>query len=33
MKEDTTSKKFLVSIFHTFKMVDERPVMEQFREL
>ena len=33
MKEDATYKKFLVSNFNTFKMVDERPVMEQFWEL
>ena len=33
MKEDATSKKFLVSNFNNFKMVDGRPVMEQFREL
>jgi len=33
MKEDATSKKFLVSNFNTFKIVDERPVREQFREL
>jgi len=33
MKEDATSKKFLVSNFNTFKMVDEQPVMEKFHEL
>jgi len=33
MKEDATNKKFLVSNFNTFKMVDERLVMEQFCEL
>jgi len=33
MKEDASSKKFLVSNFNTFKMVDERLVMEQLREL
>jgi len=33
MKEDATSKKFLVSNFNNFKMVDERPVIKQFCEL
>ncbi|KAK9085933.1 hypothetical protein Sjap_026344 [Stephania japonica] len=32
-KEDATSKKFLISKFINFKMVDERFVMEQFREI
>ncbi|CAM8981737.1 unnamed protein product [Rhodiola kirilowii] len=33
MQEDASSKKFLVSNFNTYKMVDSRPVMEQFNEL
>ncbi|KAK9165962.1 hypothetical protein Scep_001153 [Stephania cephalantha] len=32
-KEDATSKKFLISKFINFKMVDERSLMEQFREV
>ncbi|GJY60505.1 zinc finger, CCHC-type containing protein [Tanacetum coccineum] len=31
--EDASSKKFLVSNFNDYKMVDSRPVMEQFSEL
>ncbi|CAM8948930.1 unnamed protein product [Rhodiola kirilowii] len=33
MQEDASSKKFLVSNFNSYKMVDARPVMEQFNEL
>nr|GEW14590.1 zinc finger, CCHC-type [Tanacetum cinerariifolium] len=33
MAEDASSKKFLVSHFNNYKMVDSRPVMEQFYEL
>ncbi|GKB92753.1 zinc finger, CCHC-type containing protein [Tanacetum coccineum] len=33
MAEDAFSKKFLVSNFNNYKMVDSRPVMEQFNEL
>ncbi|CAM8962599.1 unnamed protein product [Rhodiola kirilowii] len=33
MQEDASSKKFLVSNFNSYKMVDSRPVMEQFNEL
>ncbi|GJX57625.1 hypothetical protein Tco_0287522 [Tanacetum coccineum] len=33
MVEDDSSKKFLVSNFNNYKMVDSRPVMEQFNEL
>ncbi|CAM8901358.1 unnamed protein product [Rhodiola kirilowii] len=33
MLEDASSKKFLVSNFNSYKMVDARPVMEQFNEL
>ncbi|GKC15438.1 zinc finger, CCHC-type containing protein [Tanacetum coccineum] len=33
MAEDTSSKKFLVSNFNNYKMVNSRPVMEQFNEL
>ncbi|KAJ0712899.1 putative RNA-directed DNA polymerase [Helianthus annuus] len=33
MAEDSSSKKFLVSNFNNYKMVDERPVMEQYHEL
>ncbi|GJR15756.1 zinc finger, CCHC-type containing protein [Tanacetum coccineum] len=33
MVEDASSKKFLVSNFNNYKMVDSRPVMEQFNEL
>nr|GEU71132.1 zinc finger, CCHC-type [Tanacetum cinerariifolium] len=32
-KEDSSSKKFLVSNFNNYKMVDSRPVMEQYNEL
>ena len=31
--EDVSSKKFLVSDFNNYKMVDSRPVMEQYNEL
>ncbi|GJX49305.1 hypothetical protein Tco_0276150 [Tanacetum coccineum] len=33
MTEDASSKKFIVSNFNNYKMVDSRPVMEQFNEL
>nr|GEY61776.1 Ras-related protein RABA1f-like [Tanacetum cinerariifolium] len=33
MAEDSSSKKLLVSIFNNYKMVDSRPVMEQYNEL
>ncbi|GKC42680.1 zinc finger, CCHC-type containing protein [Tanacetum coccineum] len=33
MAEDSSSKKFLVSNFNNYKMVDSRPVMEQYNEL
>ncbi|XP_073062026.1 uncharacterized protein [Primulina eburnea] len=33
MQEDSSSKKFLVSTFLNFKMIDSRPVMEQFSEV
>ena len=33
MAEDASSKKFLVSNFNNYKMVDSRPVMEQYNEL
>ncbi|GJS66639.1 zinc finger, CCHC-type containing protein [Tanacetum coccineum] len=33
MAEDSSSKKFLVSNFNNYKMVDSRPVMEQYKEL
>ncbi|XP_076949303.1 uncharacterized protein LOC143621905 [Bidens hawaiensis] len=33
MAEDTSSKKFLVSNFNNYKMVDSRSVMEQYNEL
>lgn len=33
MVENASSKKFLVSNFNNYKMVDSRPVMEQFIEL
>ncbi|CAM8960563.1 unnamed protein product [Rhodiola kirilowii] len=33
MQEDASSKKFLVSNFNSYKMVDTRPVMKQFNEL
>ncbi|GJR50818.1 zinc finger, CCHC-type containing protein [Tanacetum coccineum] len=33
MAEDASSKKFLVSNFNNYKMVDSRPIMEQFNEL
>ncbi|KAI3731774.1 hypothetical protein L1987_62963 [Smallanthus sonchifolius] len=33
MAEDSSSKKFLVSNFMNYKMLDSRPVMEQYNEL
>nr|XP_043611936.1 uncharacterized protein LOC122583617 [Erigeron canadensis] len=33
MAEDVSSKKFIVSNFINYKMVDTRPVMEQYHEL
>nr|GFC46547.1 hypothetical protein [Tanacetum cinerariifolium] len=33
MAEDASSKKFLVSNFMNYKMVDTRPIMEQFHEM
>ncbi|CAM8951386.1 unnamed protein product [Rhodiola kirilowii] len=33
MREDASSKKFVVSNFNSYKMVDSRPVPEQFNEL
>ncbi|GKD21184.1 hypothetical protein Tco_1222887 [Tanacetum coccineum] len=33
MAEDASSKKFLVSNFNNYKMIESRPVMEQFNEL
>ncbi|GJU46242.1 zinc finger, CCHC-type containing protein [Tanacetum coccineum] len=33
MAEDASSKKFLVKNFNNYKMVNSRPVMEQFNEL
>ncbi|GJV72064.1 zinc finger, CCHC-type containing protein [Tanacetum coccineum] len=33
MAEDSSSKKFLVSNFNNYKMVDSRPVMKQYNEL
>ncbi|GJU00214.1 zinc finger, CCHC-type containing protein [Tanacetum coccineum] len=33
MEEDSSSKKFLVSNFNNYKMVNSRPVMEQYNEL
>ncbi|XP_076922644.1 uncharacterized protein LOC143584487 [Bidens hawaiensis] len=33
MAEDASSKKFLVSNFNNYKMVNSRPVMEQYNEL
>ncbi|GJR89292.1 zinc finger, CCHC-type containing protein [Tanacetum coccineum] len=33
MADDASSKKFLVSNFNNYKLVDSRPVMEQFNEL
>nr|GEX86431.1 zinc finger, CCHC-type [Tanacetum cinerariifolium] len=33
MAEDSSSKKFLVSNFNNYKMVDSRPVMKQYIEL
>ncbi|GJV91922.1 putative ribonuclease H-like domain-containing protein [Tanacetum coccineum] len=33
LNEDSSSKKFLVSNFNNYKMVDSRPVIEQYNEL
>nr|GEV04078.1 zinc finger, CCHC-type [Tanacetum cinerariifolium] len=33
MDEDSSSKKFIVSNFNNYKMVDSRPVMKQYNEL
>nr|GEX73419.1 zinc finger, CCHC-type [Tanacetum cinerariifolium] len=33
MAEDSSSKKFFVSNFNNYKMVDSKPVMEQYNEL
>ncbi|GKB37637.1 zinc finger, CCHC-type containing protein, partial [Tanacetum coccineum] len=33
LNEDSSSKKFLISNFNNYKMVDSRPVMEQYSEL
>nr|GEX15744.1 hypothetical protein [Tanacetum cinerariifolium] len=33
MAKDSSSKKFLVSNFNNYKMVDSRPIMEQYNEL
>jgi len=33
MQEDATSKKFLVTQFNNFKMVENRPLMEQLHEI
>ncbi|GKB27553.1 hypothetical protein Tco_0866954, partial [Tanacetum coccineum] len=33
MADDSSSKKFVVSNFNNYKMIDSRPVMEQFNEL
>ncbi|GJT82001.1 hypothetical protein Tco_1056343 [Tanacetum coccineum] len=33
MAEDASSKKFLESNFNNYKMVDSRPIMEQYNEL
>ncbi|GJT88727.1 zinc finger, CCHC-type containing protein [Tanacetum coccineum] len=33
MTDDSSSKKFLVSNFNNYRMVDSRPVMEQYNEL
>ncbi|CAM8905885.1 unnamed protein product [Rhodiola kirilowii] len=33
MVEDASSAKFLMSNFNNYKMVDSRPVMEQFHEI
>ncbi|CAH9079773.1 unnamed protein product [Cuscuta europaea] len=33
MIEDASSKKFLISNFNSYKMVDSHPVMEQFHEI
>nr|GFA68913.1 zinc finger, CCHC-type [Tanacetum cinerariifolium] len=33
LNEDSSSKKFLVSNFNNYKMVDSRPVMEQYNKL
>ena len=33
MSEDASSRKFIVSRFNNYKMVEDRPVMEQFHEI
>ncbi|XP_057247239.1 uncharacterized protein LOC130589734 [Beta vulgaris subsp. vulgaris] len=33
ISEDASSKKFLVSNFNSFKMTNDRPIMEQFHEV
>ncbi len=33
MAEDASSRKFLVSNFNSYKMVDSRPILEQYHEL
>ncbi|GAV76587.1 UBN2_2 domain-containing protein [Cephalotus follicularis] len=33
MKEDAASKKFLITKFNSYKMMDTRSVMEQFHEI
>ncbi|BAT90380.1 hypothetical protein VIGAN_06161800, partial [Vigna angularis var. angularis] len=33
ISEDASSKKFLVSNFNNYKMIDARPIMEQFHEI
>ena len=33
MAEDASSKKFLVSNFNSYKMVEDRPIIDQFHEL
>ena len=33
MSEDATSKKLLVSSFNDYKIVDSRPIMDQFHEI
>ncbi|XP_071740928.1 uncharacterized protein [Rutidosis leptorrhynchoides] len=33
MAEDASNKKFLVSNFNNYKIVDTRPIMEQFHEI
>lgn len=33
MAEDASFKKFLVSNFNSYKMVEDRPIFDQFHEL